>query len=430
MSGVATSDLYRELHDHVRDIILVIDADSGRIVEANRAAELAYQYTRDELLARSIFDLRTEAAPAVADQMRSADRVGSLFETSHRRKDGTVFPVEVSSRGETLARGAAIDRAAAADLAPRRYLLSIVRDITERKRADAERERLLATTQQALATREEFLWVASHELRTPLTIVSLQLHQLRRSLDRGDGVERLTASTDAALTHIERLSALVQRLLDATQLATGPRLEIAALDLAPLVARAVDHIRAHSGAEDLAIEVDVPSIHGAWDAVRLEQVLINLLSNAAKYGLRQPIVVRARQERGAPPSPDVIHVEVIDRGIGLAASETERIFRKFERAVSTAHYGGLGLGLYITRQIVEAHGGWIEVESAPGRGSTFRVTLPLVARPRSVGELVGDRLGDGGGELELDGGIRELAALDGVVDEADLDEHGGHRRAE
>jgi signal transduction histidine kinase len=74
---------------------------------------------------------------------------------------------------------------------------------------------------------------------------------------------------------------------------------------------------------------------------------------------------------------DVIHIEVRDRGIGLHASETERIFGKFERAVSTAHYGGLGLGLYISRQIVEAHRGWIEVESTPGRGSTFRVVLPL-----------------------------------------------------
>jgi signal transduction histidine kinase len=100
-------------------------------------------------------------------------------------------------------------------------------------------------------------------------------------------------------------------------------------------------------------------------------VLINLLSNALKYGLRKPISVAARVDG------DIAHVEVRDRGIGLAPSEAERIFGKFERAVSNAHYGGLGLGLYISRQIVEAHRGWIEVESAPGRGATFRVSLPL-----------------------------------------------------
>jgi PAS domain S-box-containing protein len=357
VTPVATTELYRQLHDHVRDIILVIDADTGRIVEANRAAEQAYLYTREELLQLAIYDLRLETPPSVTDQMRSADRQGSLFETFHRRKDGSVFPVEVSSRGETLEDS--------------RYLLSIIRDITERKRADEERERLLVTTQQALATREEFLWVASHELRTPLTIVSLQLHQLRRSIDRGDPTDRLTASTEAALSHVERLSALVQRLLDASQLENGPRLDVAEVELAEVTRNAVERVRAQVEAIGIEITVDVPVVRGLWDSVRIEQVLINLLSNALKYGLRQPISVSARVD------VDLVHIEVRDHGIGLAPSETDRIFGKFERAVSTAHYGGLGLGLYISRQLVEAHRGWIEVESAPGRGSTFRVTLPL-----------------------------------------------------
>jgi PAS domain S-box-containing protein len=357
VAPVATTELYRQLHDHVRDIILVIDADTGRIVEANRAAEQAYQYSRDELLALAIYDLRLETPPSVTDQMRSADRQGSLFETLHRRKDGSVFPVEVSSRGETLDDS--------------RYLLSIIRDITERKRADEERDRLLMTTQQALASREEFLWVASHELRTPLTIVSLQLHQLRRSIDRGDPVDRLTASSEAALSHIERLSALVQRLLDASQLESGPRLDVADVDLAEVIRNAVDRIRAQTEAIGVEVTVDVPAVRGLWDAIRIEQVLINLLNNALKYGLRQPVHVTGHVDA------ELVHIEVRDHGIGLAASETERIFGKFERGVSAAHYGGLGLGLYISRQIVEAHRGWIEVESAPGRGSTFRVTLPV-----------------------------------------------------
>jgi PAS domain S-box-containing protein len=353
---VATSELYRELHDHVRDIILIIDADSGRIVEANRAAIQAYQYTRDELLALAIYDLRVDAQISVTDQMRTADRQGVLFEALHRRKDGTLFPVEVSSRGETLDDG--------------RYLLSIIRDITERRRAEEERERLLIATQKALAAREEFLWVASHELRTPITIVSLQLHQLRRAIDRGERSDRLTASTDAALAHVERLGALVQRLLDASQLESGPRLDVADVDLAEVARSAVERIRSQADVgPDIAVEV--PAIVGRWDPVRLEQVLLNLLSNAVTFGLRQPIQVSADVDR------DLVHIEVRDRGIGLAPAEIDRIFGKFERAVSTAHYGGLGLGLYISRQIVEAHRGWIEVESIPGRGSTFRVTLPL-----------------------------------------------------
>lgn len=353
----ATLELYRELHDHVRDIILVIDADTGQIVEANRAAQAAYGYGRDELLELAIYDLRVEAPPSVSSQMRTANQQGALFETVHRRKDGSAFAVEVSSRGATIQGG--------------RYLVSIIRDISDRKRAEQEREQLLLTTQQALATREEFLWVASHELRTPITIVSLQLHQLRRSIERNDGTERLTSSAEAALVHIDRLSALVQRLLDASQLDNGPRLDVADVDLADVARLALERVRLQTDAAGVEIAVAIPSIVGRWDAVRLEQVLINLLSNAVKYGLRRPIRVSARLDL------DLVHLEVVDRGIGLPASEIDRIFGKFERAVSTAHYGGLGLGLYIARQIVEAHRGWIEVESAPGRGSTFRVTLPL-----------------------------------------------------
>jgi len=356
MVRVATSELYRELHDHVRDIILVVDADTGRIVEANRAAEAAYQYPRAELLALAVYDLRAGSPPSVAEQMWAVGRQGALFETQHRRKDGSVFPVEVSSRGETFGNS--------------RYLLSIIRDITERKRSDEEREQLFAATQQALAAREEFLWVAAHELRTPITIVSTQLQTLRRSIARGDLAERQAAALDASLLYIRQLTALVQRLLDASQLDNGLRLDLTSVDLSALTRQAIERVRADPSAAGIEISVEVPDIHGRWDAERLEQVLVNLLSNALRYGLRQPVSVSARVD------VDVVHIEISDHGIGLTTSETKRIFDKFERA-APVDYGGLGLGLYISRQIVEAHRGWIEVQSVLGRGSTFRVTLPL-----------------------------------------------------
>lgn len=354
--AVEPEALYRELYDHARDIILVIEAATGRLVEANRAAELAYQLTRDELLARTIFDLRADP-PAVAQQMQSADRRGALFEAYHRRRDGSVFPVEVSSRGETLAGG--------------RYLLSIIRDISERRRAEEERVRLLAATQQALSTREEFLWVASHELRTPVAIATLGLHQLRRAIDRGDGAERLGPATDAIAGQLERLTALVQRLLDAAQLDHGLRLDVSDVDLAELARQAIERVRTSAEAVGVPITVSVPDIHGRWDAVRIEQVLTNLLTNALKYGRRQPVQVAARAEG------ELVHIEVRDRGIGMTAEDAARVFRKFERAVPSESYGGLGLGLYIARQIVEAHRGSIAVDSAVGEGSTFRVTLPV-----------------------------------------------------
>src|SRR5262249_3530226 len=179
---------------------------------------------------------------------------------------------------------------------------------------------------------------------------------------------------DAALAHLDRLGALVQRLLDASQVESGPRLAVADVDLAEVARNAVERVRSQTDmGPDIAVEI--PAIVGRWDPVRLEQVLINLLSNAVTFGLRQPIQVAAELDR------DLVHIEVRDRGIGLAPAEIDRIFGKFERAVSTAHYAGPGRALSTPRQIVEAHRGWIEVESTPGRGSTFRVTLPLREDP-------------------------------------------------
>src|ERR1041385_8240501 len=151
-------ELYAAFLQHVRDIILVIDLGTGRIVDANRAAELAYLYSLAELRELTIQDLRIDPPAEVVGQMKKADTSGILFEALHRRRDGTTFPVEISSKGQTIGE--------------QRLLFSIVRDITERKRFEAERERLLETTQAALAIREDFLWVAAHELRTPLAVMS------------------------------------------------------------------------------------------------------------------------------------------------------------------------------------------------------------------------------------------------------------------
>lgn len=346
------------LQEHVRDIVLLIDAETGAIVEANRAAEQAYQYTREELLARTIFELRVAPTLSVNHQMKLADQAGLLFEGLHRRRDGSEFPVEVSSRGELLGE--------------HRLLLSIIRDITERKRQEAERERLVESMQQALTSREEFLWVASHELRTPIAIASLQLQQLRRLIDRGESTERLAGATHAALSQIDRLSTLVQSLFDASQIVSG-RLSIERTPDVPLPAIVKDVTeRLHGPACQAGCDllVDVPDLRGRWDRMRLEQVLTNVLGNALKYGAGRPVHVTARADGS------MVYLDVRDQGIGISSADVRRIFDKFERAVPAAHYGGVGLGLYISRQIVEAHEGWIEVVSAPGAGATFRIALP------------------------------------------------------
>ncbi|MDB4957403.1 MAG: sensor signal transduction histidine kinase [Myxococcales bacterium] len=343
------------LFENARDVMLVIDAEDGTIVDANRAAERDYGYTRAELLGRTIYDLRLTAAGEVTEQMRVADRRGVLFEAVHRRRDGSTFPVEVSSQGQTIG--------------TRRTLISVIRDITERKRLEAEREALIATTQRALELRDEFLLVASHELRSPVTNVSLQLQQQLRLIERCDVRPQFVAATRAALAEVERLSDLIRTLLDAQivrgdiVLARGP------VNLVELLEDVANRFRTRS--ELIATTfIDVPAIGGHWDRMRLEQVFTNLLTNAHKYGRGRPIQVVA-----AIDGPQV-HVDVRDQGIGIGRDDAARIFDKFERAVPPA-YGGFGLGLYITRQLVEAHGGRITLLTTSGEGSTFRVTLPI-----------------------------------------------------
>ncbi len=343
------------LFEHARDIILVIDADSAQILDANQAAEVAYGYTRGELLEMKIFALRVEPARGVADQMRVADAGGLLFETMHRRRDGSAFPVEVSSRGDLMG--------------GRRCLFSIIRDITERKRFEAEREELLLATQRALQLRDDFLMIASHELRAPVTNVSLQLQQLTRQVERGAPRAQLRVMSSAAFHETGRLVSLIDALLDAQQAKGQLALERGDVDLSELVRDVTERLRPRADQAGSEMVIDVPAIRGHWDRLRIDQVVTNLLLNALKYGRGRPVKVAAGEDG------PVVRLEVQDQGIGVATEDVQRIWGKFERAVP-AHYGGLGLGLFIARQIVEAHHGHVSVDSVPGVGSTFRVMLP------------------------------------------------------
>ena len=348
-------DITAYLFEHARDIILVIDADDGSIIDVNAAAERAYGYRREELLEMTIFDLRPDPT-GVTQQMRVADAQGLLFDTEHKRRDGSVFPVEVSSRGETMS--------------GRRCLFSIIRDSSERKRFETEREDLLATTQHALSLRDDFLMIASHELRAPLTNVSLQLQNLQRLLERGATRAHLRVLAEAAVRESARLTSLIDMLLDAQAAKGYIKLDLVDVDIADLVTEVADRMRARAQAAGSELVLDVSSIRGRWDRLRLDQVLTNLLLNAFKFGRGRPVRVVTGRDSA------LVRIEVSDQGIGVAGEDVDRIFGKFERAVPS-HYGGLGLGLFIARQIVEAHNGRVEVTSTPGTGSTFRVMLPI-----------------------------------------------------
>lgn len=237
-----------------------------------------------------------------------------------------------------------------------------------------ENARLHRQARDAIAARDEFLMLAAHELKTPLTPLALQVEGLRRESEGGPlPTDTLARDLAATCRHVERLGRLVDQLLDASRVgADGLTLAREPMDLAALVRETADaaRVRAHDAqcALDVAAAGPLP---GRWDRARLVQMLDQLLSNAFKFGA------------GAPVSVTVAHADgrarlcVRDGGHGVAAADRERIFERFERAVSVRRYGGFGLGLWVARQIAEAHGGGITLESAPGKGAVFTVELPL-----------------------------------------------------
>jgi predicted ATPase/signal transduction histidine kinase len=242
--------------------------------------------------------------------------------------------------------------------------------------------RLYKDAQDAVRARDEFLAIASHELKTPLTSLQLQLATVERRLPGlipdGEGATWLKQRLDVLNRQGERLERLVHELLDISRIAGGRlRLELEPVDISEVVRQVASRFEesGETARRHCTMTVDgcASSIVGRWDRLRLDQVVTNLLSNALKYGDGKPIEVALASEGG------VATLSVTDRGIGIAPEHLQRIFGRFERAVSSRHYGGLGLGLFIATQIVETMGGAIGVRSTVGEGSTFTVTLPLAS---------------------------------------------------
>jgi len=240
--------------------------------------------------------------------------------------------------------------------------------------AEQQSDRLVADLRAAVAARDEFLSVASHELRTPLTTLRLVTTTLSRRLapslsKDGSDLSRQIAVIDRQVVRLETLTAA---LLDVSRITSGRlALHLEPVDLATLVHEIVNRFRADEteGAPVIKFQSDV-SVIGEWDPSRIDQVASNLIANAISYGKGRPVHVSV----GA--SADAGRIVVRDEGIGIAADQKTRIFERFERAVPSSNYSGLGLGLWIAKQIVDAHGGTIDVESELEHGATFTVTLP------------------------------------------------------
>ena len=244
------------------------------------------------------------------------------------------------------------------------------RDVTEKKNSEQ-------ALHEAIRARDEFLSIASHELKTPLTSVRLQTQMQLRKLNKDPERVRDLANLNKYFTstdvQMERISRLIEDMLDISRIANGRLdLQIEACDLSKLVHRILHQMEDHFASAGSSFQTHIQEgIVGDWDPFRLEQVVINLITNAIKYGNGKPVHVNLTR------STDDAILEIRDEGMGIAQENLERIFERFERAVSSKNISGLGLGLYISRQIAISHGGSISADSELGKGSTFTVTLPF-----------------------------------------------------
>jgi signal transduction histidine kinase len=244
----------------------------------------------------------------------------------------------------------------------------------KQSRDEGDGGRLAGELRAAVELREQFLSVASHELKTPLTSLQLQLDGLLGLLRGGEplGIDRMARKLEVAIRQVDRLTELVDELVDASRISQGRfSVELGDVDLERVVRDVVEHFSAEAARArcPIALRTCGP-LPMRGDAFRLEQVVANLISNAIKYGRERGVDVEL--------SADDLRARLVvrDGGIGVAPGDRERIFERFERAVSVHNYGGLGLGLFISREIVEAHGGEIRVEPRDTQGATFVVELP------------------------------------------------------
>jgi PAS domain S-box-containing protein len=364
-----TGELLRAIVESVRDYAIFALDPTGHIATWNAGAEAIKGWRADEIIGQhfSVFYPQEEVVAGKPDaELRAAAEFGRFEDEGWRiRRDGSRFWANVIITALRTPDGRL------------RGFAKVTRDFTDRRAAEETARRLVAETaarhaaQEAVAARDEFLAVAGHELRTPLT--ALLFHA--ETLARAGAVlpPEATARASKVARSARRIARLVDELLDVTRISVGRlSLEREAVDLSELAREVVMRNSEPAALAGSPLRLDAPRpVQGNWDPGRIEQIADALIANALKYGRGRPIEIRVEADG------IVARLVVRDQGIGIAKEDQARIFERFERAASARHYGGLGLGLWIVRQVVEAHGGRIGVASEPGQGSTFTVELPL-----------------------------------------------------
>jgi two-component system sensor kinase FixL len=329
---------------------LVLTDQHGRIVFMNEQAQRLFRSQGEELLGQPMERLVPKLVGV--------------------RCDGSEFAAELSlspleTEGGLLA-------------------LTAIRETPDQGWSVEERTRL-TEAQEAVRSRDEFLTIAAHELRTPLTALQLQLDgldQTLRALDpEAPGHARALGRVEKAARNAARITDLVNTLMDLSHIMSERlRLTLELADLAGVVRDVADDFCDSEQATQL-VTVDAPErLEAVCDRFRVEQILTNLLSNATKYGQGRPIEVTLTGDAQS------VELAVRDHGLGIEPEDRERIFGKFQRADAARRFSGIGLGLYISRYLAEAHGGSITVAHTDGEGAKFVLQIPRHPLANSGGQ--------------------------------------------
>jgi PAS domain S-box-containing protein len=262
---------------------------------------------------------------------------------------------------------------------------SLGEELGRRVGASVENALLYEAARKAIVVRDEFLSIASHELKTPITSLRLQLQlaqkQLRPDLNQIPSPERLSKTFKVSIDQVDRLTHLIEDLLDVTRIQAGRvSFNLARVNLTLLAKEVLE--RYAEPLQSVQCTVDLQIAENVWvlaDAERVEQVLVNLLGNAIKYAPGTQVTISVK----VPAQSMLAELSVADQGPGVPLDLQEDIFERFGRASPSRNISGLGLGLYISKEIIVALGGQMKVESEPGKGSRFVATLPLASFEQS-----------------------------------------------
>jgi PAS domain S-box-containing protein len=364
-----SDEQFRLLVEQVQDYAIFLLDPTGHVATWNTGAERIKGYTAAEIIGQSYEVFFTEEDRATSKPeylMMRAREHGRVEDEGWRvRKDGSRFWADavltVLHDAEGYLRGYA----------------KVTRDLTAHKKIEQEREHLLAATEAARAEavrgREQMQWflgMVAHDLRNPLSSILASAQLLER---QGTSPDHRASSAAIIANQARRMNAMIDLLVDAARIGVGElKVQPAPMDLVALAREVVEARQVTTAQHHILLEAP-PRLDGTWDAARLEQVMDNLIGNAIKYSPSggEVHLLIVRQDNQAL-------VTVSDQGLGLHPDELPQLFQLFSRLESARTIEGSGLGLYIVRGIVEAHGGRIWAESAgSGQGSTFGLTLPI-----------------------------------------------------